>query len=78
MMQVGIFTGYFPYELEATAQKIRKLNFNTVQLDLSFKDIDLSTESDHQGQMPQDSRYLSRPQPADLLHLRLHQYRPSR
>lgn len=42
-MQVGIFTGYFPYSLEETAKKIRALDFNTVQLDLEFKDMDLST-----------------------------------
>ncbi len=42
MMQVGIFTGYFPYGLEETAKKIRSLGFNTVQLDLNFKDLDLS------------------------------------
>ncbi len=42
MMQAGIFTGYFPYGLEETARKIRTLDFNTVQLDLHFKDIDLS------------------------------------
>jgi sugar phosphate isomerase/epimerase len=43
MMQVGIFTGYFPYALEETARRIRALDFNTVQLDVSFKDMDLST-----------------------------------
>ncbi len=42
MIQVGIFSGYFPYDLETTATKIRELGFNTVQLDLHFKDIDLS------------------------------------
>ncbi|KAA9368876.1 MULTISPECIES: sugar phosphate isomerase/epimerase family protein [Ochrobactrum] len=42
MMQVGIFSGYFPYSLEETAKKIRALDFNTVQLDMHFKDIDLS------------------------------------
>lgn len=42
MMQAGIFTGYFPYSLEETARKIRALDFNTVQLDLHFKDVDLS------------------------------------
>ncbi|MET0828079.1 MAG: sugar phosphate isomerase/epimerase [Microbacterium sp.] len=42
MIQVGIFTGYFPYDLETTARKIRDLGFNTVQLDLHFTDIDLS------------------------------------
>ena len=45
MMQAGIFTGYFPYSLKETAERIRKLNFNTVQLDLTFKDMDLSTEA---------------------------------
>ena len=42
MMQAGIFTGYFPYGLDETAKKIRDLGFNTVQLDLHFKDVDLS------------------------------------
>jgi sugar phosphate isomerase/epimerase len=42
MIQVGIFSGYFPYDLETTAKKARALGFNTVQLDLHFKDIDLS------------------------------------
>lgn len=42
MMQSGIFTGYFPYGLEETAKRIRSHGFNTVQLDLHFKDIDLS------------------------------------
>lgn len=45
MIQVGIFTGYFPYSLEETATKIRTLNFNTVQLDVTFKDMDLSTDA---------------------------------
>src|SRR3954469_764886 len=44
MIQVGIFTGYFPYTLEETAKRIRDIGFNTVQLDISFKDIDLSTK----------------------------------
>ncbi len=45
MIQVGIFTGYFPYALEETASRIRKQNFNTVQLDLTFKDMDLDTKA---------------------------------
>ncbi|MBC8005800.1 MAG: sugar phosphate isomerase/epimerase, partial [Verrucomicrobia bacterium] len=45
MIQVGIFTGYFPYALEETAKRIRSIGFNTVQLDVSFKDMDLSTEN---------------------------------
>lgn len=45
MIQVGIFTGYFPYSLEETAKRIRNIGFNTVQLDLSFKDMDLSTNA---------------------------------
>lgn len=42
MFQTGIFTGYFPYGLEEVARRIRGHGFNTVQLDLHFKDIDLS------------------------------------
>lgn len=41
MLVSGIFSGYFPYGLEETAKKIREQGFNTVQLDLHFKDIDL-------------------------------------
>jgi sugar phosphate isomerase/epimerase len=41
MFQTGIFTGYFPYGLEETAKRIRGHGFNTVQLDLHFKDIDV-------------------------------------
>ena len=48
-MQSGIFTAYFPYGLEETARKIRSHGFNTVQLDLHFKDIDLSA-----GQITKD------------------------
>jgi sugar phosphate isomerase/epimerase len=43
MMQVGIFNGYFPYTLKEQAEKIKAIGFNTVQLDLAFKDIDFST-----------------------------------
>jgi len=41
MMQNGIFTAYFPHGLEEAAKRIRSHGFNTVQLDLHFKDIDL-------------------------------------
>jgi len=43
MMQIGIFNGYFPYDLEEQAKRIKGLGFNAVQLDLAFKDIDFST-----------------------------------
>jgi len=43
MIQVGIFNGYFPYTLKEQVDKIRAIGFNTVQLDLAFKDIDFST-----------------------------------
>ncbi len=43
MIQVGIFTGYFPYALEETAKRIRELNFNTVQLDVTFKNMQVNT-----------------------------------
>lgn len=42
MMQAGIFSGYFPYTLEDTAKVIRGHNFNCVQLDMHFKDVDVS------------------------------------
>ncbi len=45
MIQVGIFTRYLPYTLEETAKRIRDLGFNTVQLDVEFKDMDLATDS---------------------------------
>lgn len=41
MMHAGIFTGYYPYGLKETAERIQKQGFTTVQLDLHFKDIDL-------------------------------------
>lgn len=41
MIQAGIFSGYFPYELKKSAQIIRSHGFNTVQLDLHFKDMAL-------------------------------------
>jgi len=44
MIQVGIFTGYFPYGLEETATRIRKHGFNTVQLDVAFKDMQLGAD----------------------------------
>ena len=43
MMQIGIFNGYFPYDLKEQAKRIKALGFNAVQLDLAFKDIDFST-----------------------------------
>lgn len=43
MLQVGIFNGYFPHPLAGQARRIRALGFNTVQLDLAFKDIDFAT-----------------------------------
>jgi sugar phosphate isomerase/epimerase len=43
MIQVGIFNGYFPYTLKEQVEKIRAIGFNTVQLDLAFKDIDFTT-----------------------------------
>ena len=49
MMHAGIFTGYYPYGLEDTAKKIASQGFTTVQLDLHFKDIDLSA-----GQITKD------------------------
>ena len=42
MLQVGIFTGYFPYTLDKTIGCLKENGFQTVQLDLSFKGMDFS------------------------------------
>lgn len=42
MMHAGVFTGYYPYGLEETAKKIASQGFTTVQLDLHFKDVDMT------------------------------------
>ncbi|MCL6445966.1 MAG: sugar phosphate isomerase/epimerase [Alicyclobacillus sp.] len=45
MLSVGIFNGYYPYTLEETISRIKEHGFTAVQLDLSFKDMDLSPEN---------------------------------
>jgi sugar phosphate isomerase/epimerase len=45
MISVGIFNGYFPYTLEESIRRIKALGFTSVQLDLSFKGMDLSFDS---------------------------------
>jgi sugar phosphate isomerase/epimerase len=45
MISVGIFNGYFPYNLEESIKRIKTLGFTSVQLDLSFKGMDLSFDS---------------------------------
>jgi sugar phosphate isomerase/epimerase len=42
MISVGIFNGYYPYDLETTIRKVKESGMSCVQLDLSFKDMDLS------------------------------------
>lgn len=42
MLSVGIFNGYFPYTLDKSIKCLKDNGFQTVQLDLSFKDIDFS------------------------------------
>ena len=53
MISVGIFTGYYPDTLADTIKKCKAHGMSCVQLDLEFKDIDLSrgnitTEKAHQ------------------------------
>ena len=55
MIQTGIFTGYFPYGLHETADKIRKLGFNTVQLDVEFKDMDLEELDENKCKIIRDT-----------------------
>lgn len=42
MINVGIFTGYYPYTLSGTIDKIKQAGMGCVQLDLEFTDIDLA------------------------------------
>ncbi len=44
MISVGIFTGYYPYTIDETIRHIKETDFNCVQLDVSFKDLDASKE----------------------------------
>jgi sugar phosphate isomerase/epimerase len=45
MISVGIFTGYFPYGLDEVISRIKGHGFSNVQLDLDFRDMDMSTEA---------------------------------
>ncbi|MFC4302544.1 sugar phosphate isomerase/epimerase family protein [Cohnella boryungensis] len=45
MISVGIFNGYYPYTLAESISRIKKDGFNCVQLDLSFKDMDVSPDN---------------------------------
>ncbi len=40
MISVGIFTGYYPYNVDEVIRRIKASDFNCVQLDVSFKDCD--------------------------------------
>ncbi|MBB6733639.1 sugar phosphate isomerase/epimerase family protein [Cohnella zeiphila] len=42
MISVGIFNGYYPHSLAESISRIRRDGFNCVQLDLSFKDLDVT------------------------------------
>lgn len=44
MINVGIFTGYYPYTLDETIRRIKASDFGCVQLDVSFKDLDATRE----------------------------------
>ena len=46
MIQIGIFSGYYPYALEESTRRIREHGFNTVQLDLAFKDMKFGEPAD--------------------------------
>ncbi len=44
MINVGIFTGYYPYKMDEVIRRIKASDFNCVQLDISFKDFDATKE----------------------------------
>ncbi|SDW17949.1 sugar phosphate isomerase/epimerase [Paenibacillus sp. CF384] len=45
MLSVGIFNAYYPYSLQESIARMKKDGFSCVQLDLAFKDMDLSFDS---------------------------------
>ncbi|WP_308639535.1 sugar phosphate isomerase/epimerase family protein [Paenibacillus silvisoli] len=45
MLSVGIFNAYYPYTLEESIRRMKKDGFSCVQLDLAFKDMDLSYDA---------------------------------
>lgn len=49
MLSVGIFTGYYPYDVDEVIRRIKAADFNCVQLDVSFKDCDAA-----KGQLTQE------------------------
>lgn len=46
MMPIGVFTGYFPHPMDEQIRRIKAQGFNTVQLDLAFKDIEFAAPED--------------------------------
>ena len=44
MLLPGIFTGYYPYNMDEVIKKIKASDFSCVQLDVSFKDCDAVKE----------------------------------
>ena len=44
MINVGIFTGYYPYKMDEVIRRIKASDFGCVQLDVSFKDFDAAYE----------------------------------
>ncbi len=44
MINVGIFTGYYPFKMDEVIRRIKASDFNCVQLDISFKDFDATKE----------------------------------
>ena len=44
MLLPGIFTGYYPYNMDEVIKRIKAQDFSCVQLDVSFKDFDAAKE----------------------------------
>ena len=44
MISTGIFTGYYPFDIDETIRRIKKDGFSCVQLNVSFKDCDAAKE----------------------------------
>ena len=45
MLSVGVFTGYYPFDLKESIRKIKQDGFMCVQLDLSFKGMEIDFDN---------------------------------
>ena len=78
MIQVGIFRGYFPYDLDTTARNDPRARLQHRAARPALQGHRPVGRPDHRGQGQARARHLPRQRPADLRDLGLHQHRAPR